>query len=1075
MEFTGNRLTPAESVLIVLVPHPRPMLSRSSAPAIRTAANLTALIWAVALGGLISALRAADATSLPAPVILSAGWRMQDVAKVSEPGAVVSSPAFASAVSGWYQATVPGTVLTTLVDNHVYPEPLYGENNRPDKIPESLSRTSYWFHTAVTVPAGYAGRHVWLNFEGINYTAEVWVNGKKAGADIRGAFTRGIFDVTPLVSPGQTAVVAVLIHPPLIPHDNPPEQTQANGTGGNGGVHSQDGAAFISSQGWDWIPAIRDRDMGIWQKVTLSATGAVVIEDPLVTSRLPLPRTDSADLAVETTLRNVTDATQSGVLRGTFEGRAFQAAVTLQPRESKLVKFTAADTPQLHLANPRLWWPNGYGKPELYSMHLSFEPAHLLDLPPPDDTRDVTFGIRELTYTLPGSDNLALSVNGVPVMARGGNWGMDEAMKRIPRERLEAQVRFHQLANVNMIRNWVGQSTGEDFYDLCDRYGIMVWDEFFEPNQSDSGRGGDNPDGRYDVRDIPMYLANVREKVLRFRNHASIVIWCGRNESNPAPQAVAAGLEQLMAELNPQRLYHPNSADGKGVRSGGPYAWRTPQSYYSGTGRGGGARGGAGAPTELGANLEPFKTELGSVSIPTLEAIQAMMPEKDWHTINDDWAEHDLLMGAQSNAAMRFEDLLARRYGVSVNLAEFTRKGQLACYESYRAMYEGRFARLFNPATGVLTWMSNPSQPSFVWQYYSWDLEPLASLYGTQKANEPLHVMMNQGNFHLMVVNQLPAASGNLTARVRVLNLDGSVRLDRTVPVNAKASAATDLDLIPFPAEGLTPVHFVKLELKDAAGKTVSDNFYWRALPANEEDYTALDTLPAAQLDAKIARHDANGKVLLDVTLSNPTNVIAVMAHLQLRSAPKIKYRVLPVYYSENFVSLLPGESRTITIEAAAKDLGGGEPVVMVDGWNVRVKDQAFPGIVGLALNHDALPGGEPRTGLLGNPARLNAAAGARGAGAAPPLTMEAIRGWLILSPAQLGVITPLVGAMADAQTSVNEAQARASGAAANAPQRIRALLTPEQQAEFDAVFPPTPAAPGRRGGPAGFAPGGAP
>lgn len=863
-------------------------------------------------------------------VEISAGWQLQDVANVPEAGAVVSSAGFAPAK--WHRATVPGTVLTTLVNEGVYPEPLYGENNRPDKIPESLCRTSYWYRTTVTVPRDYAGRRVWLNFAGINYTAEIWVNGRGAGS-IRGAFARGIFDVTSLVQPGETAVLAVLIQPP--PHPgNPQEQTQAAGTGGNGGPFSKDGPTFICTQGWDWIPAIRDRDMGIWQKVTLSASGPVVVENPLVVSTVPLPRTDSADLSVETTVRNVSGAPQTGLLRGAYAGGTFEVSVSLRAGEARLVKLTSANTPQLHVAHPRLWWPNGYGAPNLYSLRLTFELGGVMS-----DARDVSFGIRQLTYQLAGSENLALSVNGVPVMCRGGNWGMDEAMKRIPRERLEAQVRFHQLANCNMIRNWVGQSTGEDFYDLCDRYGIMVWDEFFEPNPSDSGRTNRN-DGSEDVHDVPLYLANVREKVLRFRNHPSIVLWCGRNEGDPAPAAVADGIKQIMAELEPSRLYHPNSNDGKGVRSGGPYSWRPPAAYYA-------------FPT-TGARVEAFKTELGSVSIPTLEAVHAMMPAKDWDTINDDWATHDLCRGAQGGRPF-YPEMITQRYGPWKGLPEFVRKAQLANYEAYRAMFEGRYAKLFRPSTGVLTWMSNPSQPSFVWQFYSYDLEPLASLFAVRKASESLHVQMNQNDFHVMVINQTPAAAAGLSARVRVFNLDGAMKSDRTIPVAAAAaSAATDAGAIEFPVD-VSAVHFVKLELRDAAGRLVSDNFYWRAPPGSVDDLTALDTLPLAKLDATIARHDADGQCLLDVTLSNPTKVVALMAHVQLRRQ-KSHERVLPVYYSDNYVSLLPGESRTITIEAAAKNLGGEQPVVMLDGWNVATAAREFSdgGGTGIAVNADA-------------------------------------------------------------------------------------------------------------------------
>ncbi len=878
---------------------------------------------------------AAAKSAAHAPLPLTSGWRMQDIAKAPEPGDVVSQPGFNA--PGWFAATVPGTVLTTLVNDGVYPEPLYGENNRPDKIPESLCRTSYWYRTEFVVPRDYAGRRVWLNFDGINYTAEIWVNGRRAG-DIRGAFARGRFDVSAFVQPGAPAAIAVLIQPP--PHPaNPPEQTQAAGTGGNGGVLSKDGPTFISTQGWDWIPAIRDRDMGIWQQVSLAASGPVVIENPFVVSDLPLPRTDTADLTIEATLRNVSDAAQTGVLAGEFEGGKFSAPVVLPPHTAQTVKFTPANAPALHVASPRLWWPNGYGAPNLYALRLAFAIDGAMS-----DARDVSFGIRQIGYQLPGSDNLALSVNGVPVMCRGGNWGMDEAMKRSPRARLEAQIRFHQLANCNMIRNWVGQSTSEDFYDLCDRYGIMVWDEFFEPNPSDSGRTR-RDDGSEDVHDVPLYLANVREKVLRFRNHPSIVLWCGRNEGDPAPAAVAEGLKRIMDELEPSRLYHPNSNDGRGVRSGGPYAWRTPREFFLPRA----ARNAATPPNP--ANLEPFKTELGSVSVPTLEAVQAMMPEKDWDTINDDWAEHDLCRGAQGGD--RYPQILAQRYGAWHGLAEFVRKAQLANYEAYRAMFEGRFARLFAPCAGVLTWMSNPAQPSFVWQLYSYDLEPHASLFAVRKAAESLHVQLNQNDFHVAVVNQLPALATGLQVRVRIVALDGRVKLDRTTAVDARPSAATDAGAVEFPAD-VTTAHFVKLDLRDRAGRLLSENFYWRGTAAAPDDFAALDSLPPVTLETKIERHDADGKCLLDVTLTNPTDVVALMAHLQLRRA-KTGERVLPVFYTDNYVSLLPGESRTITVEAAAKELHGDEPLLVLDGWNVTVRPGKFSAATSIGPNTAAL------------------------------------------------------------------------------------------------------------------------
>jgi len=841
----------------------------------------------------LSATYAAGSKALPAPLRLTSGWELQDAGQIPQTGEALSRTDYQPA--GWHRATVPGTVLTSLVNDGIYPEPLYGENNRPDHIPDSLCRTSYWYRTTFTPPESYAGKQIWLSFLGINYIAEVWVNGRQVGI-IKGAFTRGIFNVTPCVKVGAANALAVHILPQ--PHPGAThEKTIATGTGPNGGVTGLDGPTFLCTIGWDWIPTIRDRDTGIWQDVLLSATGPVVVQDPYVTSDLPLPRTDTADLTVQATVRNVTDTPQAGTLTGTIDGTSFKQDVSLAPNEARTVTFTPETTPALHLRQPKLWWPNGYGPQNLYKLRLSFAIKGAAS-----DTQETTFGVRKITYTLPGSDNLALSVNGVPVIAKGGDWGIDEAMKRIPRPRLDAMVRMHRLANYTMIRNWVGQSTSADLYDVCDQYGILLWDEFFEPHPSD----GPIPE------DVGLYLANVRDKILRFRNHPCVALWCARNEGDPPP-AIGQGIQQLINELDARRLYQPSSTSGRGVNSGGPYHWRTPREFYTFS--------------------EAFKTEIGSISVPTLEAVRAMMPAKDWEVINDDWAEHDFCGGAQQGD--RYPYIITDRYGSIASLPDFVRKSQLANYECFRAMYEGRFAKLFQPATGVITWMSSPAQPSFVWQLYSHDLEPNASLYGARKACEPVHIQMNQKDWHVMVINNTPEPLKGMTAKTTVYSLDGRPQYTHTDTAAASPSAATDLGAIAFP-NGLSAVHFIKLDLTDGKGRVLSDNFYWRAAPDDEDNFQALNTLPTVSLDIQATRHDTGGTCLLDVVVHNPSQSVALMSHLQLRKA-RSGQRVLPVFYSDNYLSLLPGERKTLTVEAAASDLDGDTPSLAVDGWNVTV------------------------------------------------------------------------------------------------------------------------------------------
>jgi mannosylglycoprotein endo-beta-mannosidase len=866
------------------------------------------------------------------------GWQMQDATKVADAASVVSSAEFQP--RGWYAATVPGTVLTTLVNNGVYPEPLYGENMRA--IPESLNQASYWYRTSLAVPASYKGRHIWLHFGGVNYTGQIWVNGQQVGT-MRGAFIRGDFDISQFAKPGGRAVLAVLVAPqpnPGIPH----EHTVALGVGKNGGETAIDGPTFLSTIGWDWLPAVRDRDTGIWLPVTMDATGPVVVKDPFVTADLSAGH-DSADLHVSATLQNSSAKPVTGILTGIIQLKnaqpqavqpqaapdhliTFHKTVTIAANGTEAVALDNKSTPELHLTDPKLWWPNGYGPQNLYTVTLRFDVGKQTS-----DSATRQFGIRKIEYQVADSENLTLSVNGVRVMARGGNWGLDEAMKRVSRERLDAQFHMHALANLNIIRNWVGQSTSPDFYDMADKYGILLWDEFFQPNPNDGP----------DPTDIPMYLANVTDKVVRYRNHPAIAVWCARNEGYP-PKELDDTLRGLMGHLDPTRLYQSNSADGRGVSSHGPYYWRSPRFFY--------------------AITESFKTETGSVSVPTIESIQGMMPQKDWETINDDWAQHDMAAGAQRGN--EFPASLAERYGHIRNLADFVQKGQLATYEAFRAMYEGRNAEMFKTTTGVITWMSHPAQPSFVWQLYHYDLEPNAALYAAKKAAETVHVQLNEANFGIEVVNNKPLALDGLSVKVTVYNFDGTVsmrepgqRFQTFTLDKLPASSTVKAGQIRVSAR-VTPIYFVKLELTGPDGILLSQNFYWQHVA--QDQFDGLMDLPRVTLDAEASARTEGENTVVTVTLHNRTPNVALLSHLQLHQKRSGK-RVLPVFYSDNYISLVPGESSTVRIEAATKDLQGDLPLVEVDGFNVDVK--AVDGPVSIAPNLNAQPAHWPASNIV--------------------------------------------------------------------------------------------------------------
>ncbi|MGA3170436.1 MAG: LamG-like jellyroll fold domain-containing protein [Chthoniobacteraceae bacterium] len=877
---------------------------------------------------------------------LAGPWKMQAAPLVPRDGAALSQPG--AGTEGWYDATVPGTVLTTLVDRGVYPDPLFGLNNR--YIPESLNKQDYWYRLEFTAPAASpAGSDAWITLNGINYRAEVWLNGQRLG-EIVGAFKRGTFPVGGLLHPGQANALAVRISPP--PHPGiPHEQSIAAGAGPNGGALTQDGPTFFCTEGWDWIPGIRDRDTGLWQDVVLKTTGPVTLGDPQVITHLVEPIGSQAQVTVAVELANASQAPESGRVSGSFEGVAFSKTVTLPGGSTQMVRFTPAEFPQLAVAHPRLWWPNGYGRQDLYHLHLAFrDGAGMIS-----DQKSLRFGMREISVELnaltpemhverfefsptlsgstevvrhehealgqtsagwmpliaPGQENspalklspdpdvqncLVIKVNGQRIAIRGGNWGMDDAMKRVSRERLEPYVRLEHDANFDMIRNWCGQSTEEELYDLCDEYGLLVWNEFWLSTQG------------YNMEPSASepFLSNAEDTIKRFRNHPSIALWCGRNEGVPPP-AINEGLDTLIREYDGTRYYQPNSTQIN-MNGSGPWSDQQPVEYF----------------TDHGG----FTTELGMPSPLSADSIRAMMAPADVWPIGDVWAYHDWCLHDAANAD-GYMDMLSTQYGSPSGLEDFVRKAQMLNYTSHRAMFEGMNASLWHPSTGRLMWMSHPSWPSSVWQIYGWNYDTNASFYGVKKACEPIHVQMDLPDHGVLVCNTTLAPLRNVTATARVYGLDGKLRWSNAATLDVPANDTARSFAID--TRGVSGVWFLKLELRDLKGNLLSDNFYWWA--AQAVDFQALDSLPKVTLAARAKLSRGPKKNLVTIDLSNDSATPALMTLLSIRDAATGR-KILPAFASDNYVSLLPGEKRSLTIEVPAA-ASRGPLSLSLEGWNI--------------------------------------------------------------------------------------------------------------------------------------------
>ena len=870
--------------------------------------------------------------------VLFSGWEMAEADQVVCAGQSIFNPDFNT--SDWYNATVPGTVLTTLVDQGVYQDPFFGLNNL--SIPESLCRKDWWYRLPLALPQTSAGKTVWLLFNGINYKADIWLNGKLLGR-IAGAFHRGKFDATNLLSQQGKNILAVHIYPPHNP-GIPQEESLRTGAGPNGGQLCLDGPTFISSEGWDWVPGIRDRNIGIWQDVRMLLTNAVTIVDPQVITDLPLPDTASADIRIKSGVNNNSNMTQKVTINIQIENIEISKTIDLMPNELRAITFSSQEFPQLNIKNPRLWWPNGYGRPEMYQLNIQAD----LDGALVSDNKKIRFGIREYSYeisvaqpenkmwrvefnplkaagkvlfntidrlelgngtALPqisasadsslftsinkNSDNpfLVIKVNGVPVFCKGGNWGMDDAMKRVSRERLEPYFKLHREANFNMVRNWTGESTEEVFYDLCDEYGMLVWNDFWLSTE------GYN----LNVNDDQLFMANATDVIKRFRNHPSIAIWCPRNEGY-APQQLEPQIQTLIANEDETRMYQPNSRY-LNLRPSGP--WR----FYP-------------DPANYIKDAGGFNTEIGIPSVPTAESMNKMMAKEDVWPISDVWAYHDFHNGRKD-----YCNTIETLYGKPETLEDFCKKAQMINYESHRAMFEAWNSKLWNNASGVLLWMTHPAWPSTDWQVYSWDYETLGSYFGAKKACEPIHIQMNLNDNKVVVANTSLNNYRQLSAKMEIYDLEGKNLYNKNIISNFQANNLTECWTAELPAV-LPPVYLLRLTLSEGK-KVLSQNEYWKSSRI-ERSFTDFNNLKEIQLSAKYIKQEGI-KLTFEVLNTSKSPAIGIKFNLHDPRSGKL---ILPAYFSDGYFTLLPGEKRQIVVECNNLNIKNME--VISEGYNLK-------------------------------------------------------------------------------------------------------------------------------------------
>lgn len=656
---------------------------------------------------------------------LDSGWLTQKAGDVVADGMAITSGGYD--FTGWIEAVVPGTILTTLVHNGVYPEPYLYENNVniPDIFVKGRDFYTYWYYNTFDLPASTEGQRVFLQFRGINYSADVFLNGAQVNTTLlKGMFLRHFLDITSLAKFGGTNYLAVVVYPV----DHPGDVSQ----GGQGGDHqiAQDVTAQYV-EGWDWIIPTPDRNTGMWDRVSVRISSPVVIRDPHIITQLPDGAQGAALITVSADLFNGSDAVQSGTLTYTLEGQTLSQDFNLSQGETQTVTF-----PSLSLSNPRLWWPNGYGAQELYDMdfHLDVSGYGF------SDVESVRFGVREITSDIDSSTGgRVFSVNGQKIFVRGGNWICSDGMLRLSAKRYRDEVRFHAEMNLNMIRVWGGSiAERPEFYDACDEFGQLVMQEFWMTGDCNGtwGKGS-----IYWPLDHQLYIDCAADTVKMLRNHPSLCFWCGGNELTPSlpqpPTCIEAALTQtIMPDLDgmpgmpgTQRLYIPSSlSDGLGPGDG-PYGINLTSELYT-----------------LNVNAQAFNPELGSVGTPVVETLQRFLSpdaltnfpsDQTW----EEWKFHTYI--PYSNPQYNCPDQIAS-YGEPPNMTvdDFALRAQIVNYVQYRALYEGTNKYMWSNFTGILAWKAQNPWTGLRGQFYDYYHDQTGGYYGVRKACEHLESLI---------------------------------------------------------------------------------------------------------------------------------------------------------------------------------------------------------------------------------------------------------------------------------------------------------------------------------------------
>ena len=846
-------------------------------------------------------------------ILLAENWRIQSSCEMKADGREISTVGFSA--DGWHQARIPTTVVAALVADGTYPDPYFGMNLKSlpgmdyssksffanQSMPaDSPFRCGWWFRTEFASPAQKSEPSTWLHFDGINYRANVWLNGEKVGdaQDVAGMMRLFEFEVSKHLAAGKPNALAVEVFAP--------DKTDLAMT-------------------WvDWNPTPPDKDMGLWKDVYLTTSGAVALRHPFVGSKLE-PGHNAASLTITADLHNSADHATTSIVHAEIEGIQVSQQVELAASESKTVVFVPDRYPQLRIAHPRLWWPYQMGKPEMYAAHLRVETGGQVS-----DSADVQFGIREVTSRLTEKGHRLFKINGRNLLIRGAAWAPDMLLRWSP-ERAAAAMDYVRGMNLNAIR-LEGRMEQDEFFEMADRQGVLImpgWTccDFWEQWK------------KWTPETTKIAAASLSDQAVRLRNHPSVFVWLYGSDNPPPAKIETLYLRVLKGARWPNPTISSASAEptkptgASGVKMSGPYDY-VPPDYWLTDKNAGGA---------FGFNTE---TSPGPV-IPTLPSLKRFIPADHLWPVDDYWNYHAGL--ERFTTIDRFMNGLEHRYGKPASLEDFLRKSQAMNYEAQRAMFEA-YGRNKYESTGVIQWMLNNAWPSLIWNLYDYYLVPGGAYFGSKKACEPLHVQYSYDDDSVAVVNGEDHVFAGTSVKATIYDIKAEKKGQQTVTLDIPADSSVRVFKL-SKVNDISATYFLKLELHDSSGKLASGNFYWLSTKPDkldwarkfEEVYTpqsayadlsGLNTLPPVTLALRSSLSHEGKESVVHASVENPSSSLAFMVHLRVAKVGNDQ-DIVPIFWDDNYVSLMPREKRDLSARFDSDRNIGDGLVLTVDGWNV--------------------------------------------------------------------------------------------------------------------------------------------